>query len=151
MTTTMTTIASTAATTLRYNYNTKCKYASITVTLLYSTCSSLLYTTVRLPLPRQLHYNYTTLHCTNYITLPNYTTTTTTTPLHYNYSFSCAVPQHRAIVGEVAAATIAAISKNAAPTTLQSISGFILPSMHNSSCLLSALWNFRRLARYYWY
>ena len=96
----------------------------------------------------QLHY--ITLHQLNYAT-PNYTTTTTTTPLHYNYSFSCTVPQHRAVVGEVAAATIAAISKNAAPTTLQSISGFILPSMHNSSCLLSALWNFRRLARYYRY
>ena len=90
------------------------------------------------------------LRYTNYTTPQlqlHYTTTTTTATLH------------PAVVGEVTdqvtIATIATTSKNTAPTTFRSISGFALPSeIHNNQPLLqvSYFWNFRhRLVRYYWY
>ena len=94
-----------------------------------------------------LHYitlrysHYTTTNATA-TTLYELHYTITTTPLHdvqlqlqLHYT-----TLHPAVVGEVTdqvtTATIAATSKNTAPTTFRSISGFALPSViHNKSLL----------------
>ena len=78
------------------------------------------YTPPQLQLQLQLHY-------ANYITQQlqmHYAKTTTITALHSSTSSSC---------GEVITATIVTTPKNTTPTTLRSISGFALPSMHHNN------------------